>query len=72
MEFLGIERTDGPLRFYRLLERVEGVSQESLTATLSELERDGFVRRSITAQVPIRVTTTRRRSDELLVKFQHL
>jgi DNA-binding HxlR family transcriptional regulator len=36
---------DGPLRFSRLLERVEGVSQKSLIATLRGLERDGLVRR---------------------------
>ncbi|MCI0755326.1 winged helix-turn-helix transcriptional regulator [Teichococcus vastitatis] len=46
---------DGPLRFSRLLERIDGVSQKSLTATLRELERDGFITRTVTAQVPIRV-----------------
>ena len=45
----------GPLRFSRLLERVKGVSQKSLTATLRELERDGFIIRVVTVQVPIRV-----------------
>ena len=30
---------DGPLRFTRLMERVEGVSQKSLTKTLRALER---------------------------------
>ena len=45
----------GPLRFSRLLERVEGVSQKSLTATLRQLERDGLITRTMTAQVPIRV-----------------
>ena len=46
---------DGPLRFTRLMDRVEGVSQKSLTATLRHLERDGLVRRTVTIQVPIRV-----------------
>lgn len=46
---------DGRLRFSRLLERVEGVSQKSLTATLRGLERDGLVTRTVTVQVPIRV-----------------
>jgi DNA-binding HxlR family transcriptional regulator len=46
---------DGPLRFSRLMDRVEGVSQKSLTATLRHLERDGLVKRSVTVQVPIRV-----------------
>jgi DNA-binding HxlR family transcriptional regulator len=45
----------GPLRFARLLERVEGISQKSLTVTLRQLERDGLVTRTVTAQVPIRV-----------------
>lgn len=45
----------GPLRFSRLMERVEGVSQKSLTATLRNLERDGLVTRTVKAQVPIRV-----------------
>ena len=48
----------GPLRFSRLLERVQGVSQKSLTATLRELERDGFITRTVTVQVPIRVDYT--------------
>ena len=52
---LGELTQDGPLRFVRLLERVEGISQKSLTATLRQLERDGLVTRMVTAQVPIRV-----------------
>ena len=35
----------GPLRFSRLMDRVEGVSQKSLTATLRHLERDGLINR---------------------------
>jgi DNA-binding HxlR family transcriptional regulator len=46
---------DGPLRFSRLMERVEGVSQKSLTATLRHLERDGLIKRTVVVQVPIRV-----------------
>ncbi|WP_246692899.1 helix-turn-helix domain-containing protein [Methylobacterium sp. WL64] len=46
---------NGPLRFSRLLERVRGVSQKSLTATLRQLERDGLVTRTMVVQVPIRV-----------------
>ena len=45
----------GPLRFSRLMERVEGVSQKSLTATLRHLERDGLIKRTVVVQVPIRV-----------------
>ena len=45
----------GPLRFSRLMDRVEGVSQKSLTATLRHLERDGLIKRTVMVQVPIRV-----------------
>ena len=45
----------GPLRFSRLLERVNGVSQKSLTATLRHLERDGLITRTVAMQRPIRV-----------------
>ena len=46
---------DSPLRFSRLLERLQGVSQKSLTATLRALERDGLITRTVVVQVPIRV-----------------
>lgn len=45
----------GPLRFSRILDRVAGVSQKSLTATLRNLERDGLITRTVTAEVPVRV-----------------
>jgi DNA-binding HxlR family transcriptional regulator len=48
----------GPLRFTRLMERVEGVSQKSLTKTLRSLERDGLITRQIFAEVPPRVEYT--------------
>jgi len=44
-----------PLRFARLLERVEGISQKMLTQTLRSLERDGLVTRTVFAEVPPRV-----------------
>jgi DNA-binding HxlR family transcriptional regulator len=44
-----------PLRFSRVMELVEGVSQKSLTKTLRQLERDGLVKRKIFAEVPPRV-----------------
>jgi len=48
--------TEGaPMRFSRLLERVEGISQKSLTKVLRTLERDGLVTREVFAQVPPRV-----------------
>ncbi len=42
-------------RFSRVLERVDGITEKVLTATLRHLERDGFVSRRVYAQVPPRV-----------------
>lgn len=50
-----LARSQEPLRFARLLERVPGVSQKMLTQTLRALERDGFVTRTVFAEVPPRV-----------------
>ena len=44
-----------PLRFTRVMEQVEGVSQKSLTKTLRALERDGLLTREVFAEVPPRV-----------------
>src|SRR5580698_664114 len=44
-----------PLRFSRVMENVEGVSQKSLTKTLRQLERDGLVTRAVFPEVPPRV-----------------
>jgi DNA-binding HxlR family transcriptional regulator len=48
----------GPVRFSRVKERVEGVSQKSLTKTLRQLERDGLVTRALFPEVPPRVEYT--------------
>ena len=45
----------GPLRFSRVLERVDGISQKMLTQTLRALEQDGLVTRTLYPQVPPRV-----------------
>src|ERR1700679_4163249 len=47
-----------PLRFARVMEQVEGVSQKSLTKTLRALERDGLITRQVFAEVPPRVEYT--------------
>jgi DNA-binding HxlR family transcriptional regulator len=47
-----------PLRFSRVMEQVEGISQKSLTKTLRALERDGLATRKIFAEVPPRVEYT--------------
>ncbi len=44
-----------PMRFSRVMEQVEGVSQKSLTKTLRQLERDGLVTRTVFPEVPPRV-----------------
>lgn len=44
-----------PLRFSRVHERVEGVTQKVLTQTLRQLERDGLITRTLYPQVPPRV-----------------
>jgi DNA-binding HxlR family transcriptional regulator len=56
-----------PMRFSRILEQVEGISQKSLTKTLRGLERDGLVTRQVFAEVPPRVeyTITRLGSEML-------
>ena len=47
-----------PMRFSRIMEHVEGISQKSLTKTLRGLERDGLITREVFAEVPPRVEYT--------------
>jgi DNA-binding HxlR family transcriptional regulator len=47
--------THGPRRFSELKRSIEGVSQKMLTSTLRDLERDGFVTRTVTPSIPPRV-----------------
>ena len=47
-----------PMRFSRIMDGVEGVSQKSLTKTLRGLERDGLITREVFAEVPPRVEYT--------------
>jgi DNA-binding HxlR family transcriptional regulator len=50
-----LAEANGPLRFSRVLERVQGISQKALTQTLRALERDGLITRTLYPQVPPRV-----------------
>src|ERR1700726_375744 len=45
----------GELRFTRLSELVEGISQKMLTQTLRQMERDGLIRRTPHPVVPPKV-----------------
>lgn len=45
----------GPMRFSELKRHIEGISQKMLTATLRDLEEDGFVTRKVTPTIPPRV-----------------
>ncbi|QQR34645.1 helix-turn-helix transcriptional regulator [Devosia oryziradicis] len=47
--------SNGPMRFSEIKRMVGGISQKVLTATLRDLEMDGFVTRSVTPSIPPRV-----------------
>jgi DNA-binding HxlR family transcriptional regulator len=44
-----------PMRYTRLMERIDGITQAALTKTLRQLERDGLVTRQMYPEVPPRV-----------------
>ena len=46
---------EGPERFNALKGRVVGISQRMLTQSLRDLERDGYVTRTVYPEVPVRV-----------------
>lgn len=46
---------DGPDRFNALKSRIEGISQRMLTQTLRDLEREGYVLRTVYPEVPVKV-----------------
>jgi len=46
---------DGPDRFNSLKSRIVGISQRMLTQALRDLDRDGFVLRTVYPQVPVKV-----------------
>src|SRR5690606_36054360 len=49
---------DGTMRFNALKRAIEGIAQKMLTTTLRNLERDGFVMRTIYPTIPPRVDYT--------------
>jgi DNA-binding HxlR family transcriptional regulator len=55
---LEVLEQNGTLRFTRIAQLVGGVSQRMLTKTLRTMEKDGFVTRTVFAQVPPRVEYT--------------
>jgi DNA-binding HxlR family transcriptional regulator len=55
MQILEVLAEKSPLRFTRLGELVDGISQKMLTQTLRQMERDGLVTRTIYPVVPPKV-----------------
>jgi len=55
MLILEVLAEKGELRFTRLGELVEGISQKMLTQTLRQMERDGLVARTVHTVVPPKV-----------------
>jgi DNA-binding HxlR family transcriptional regulator len=65
-----LARAKAPMRFSRVMEAVEGISQKSLTKTLRQLERGGLVTRVVFPEVPPRVEyRITRLGEELLVQL---
>ncbi|WP_020407862.1 winged helix-turn-helix transcriptional regulator [Hahella ganghwensis] len=46
---------EGADRFNSLKSRIQGISQRMLTQTLRDLERDGYVNRTVYPEVPVKV-----------------
>ena len=65
-----LAQAGAPMRFSRVMEGVEGISQKSLTKTLRQLERGGLVTRVVFAEVPPRVEyQITRLGEDLLVQL---
>ena len=55
MLILEVLAEKGELRFTRLGEQIDGISQKMLTQTLRQMERDGLVRRTVHPVIPPKV-----------------
>ena len=55
MVILNVLEEQGEMRFTRLGEMVEGISQKMLTKTVRQMERDGLVTRTVHPVVPPKV-----------------
>lgn len=53
--FVVMNLSEGPRRFSDLKRTIAGISQKMLTVTLRDLEKDGFVTRTVTPTIPPRV-----------------
>src|SRR3954447_6083306 len=58
-----IAQSGQPMRFSRIMDQVDGISQKSLTKTLRGLERDGLITREVFAEVPPGSNTPSQPSD---------
>lgn len=64
---------DGTQRFSELRRRIGGISQKMLTTTLRNLERDGFILRTVHPTVPPSVDyQLTDLGEDLLIPIQHL
>jgi DNA-binding HxlR family transcriptional regulator len=55
MLILELLEEKGEMRFTRIADSIEGISQKMLTQTLRQMERDGLVRRTVHPVIPPRV-----------------
>ena len=61
----------GVQRFGELQRRLDGVTQSSLTKSLRELERDGFLHREVYQEIPPRVEYTLTELGQSFVPILH-
>lgn len=52
LTMVALLESDSPMRFAEIRRRIEGISDRMLSQTLSQLERDGMVHRSVKSSIP--------------------